>query len=171
MKKLSWKQSALVLMAFTVSAAYAQTTTTEEVVITEPAFKTPNKPLIKGGKETRIPYSPIPIFRQRLTNSLEQIDTGVSKGWVTSDVAAGLKQQASEIAPLIDKIKGAKGADKPLVDEVEQKLTALNAAVFASFNKKPAPAETPKPAAKEFTKVEKKTTAKKLPAKKSAKSP
>ena len=161
MKKLSWKQSALILLAFTVSAAHAQTTTTEEVVITEPAFKKQDKPLIKGGKETRIPYSPIPIFRQRLTNSLEQIDTGVSKGWVTSDVAAGLKQQASEIAPLIDKIKDAKGTDKPLVDEVESKLTALNAAVYASFNKKPAQAETSTPAAKEPVKVEKKSSAKK----------
>ena len=136
MKKLSWKTSAFVLLAFTVSAAHAQTSTTEEVVITEPAFKSPGKPLIKGGKETRIPYSPVPIFRQRLANSLEQIDMGISKGWTTSDVASGLKQQASEIGPMIDKIRDAKGADKPLVDEVESKLTALNAAVHAAFNKK-----------------------------------
>ncbi len=150
MKKLSWKTSAFVLTAFTVSVAHAQTTTTEEVVITEPAFKKQDKPLIKGGKETRIPYSPIPIFRQRLTNSLEQIDTGVSKGWVTSDVAAGLKQQASEIAPLIDKIKDVKGADKPLVDAVESKLTALNAAVHAAFNEK----QSVKPAAKTEVKTQ-----------------
>jgi len=147
MKKPSWKTSAFVVMALTVSAAHAQTATSEEVVITEPAFKKQDKPLIPGGQETRIPYSPVPIFKQRLTNSVEQIDTGVAKGWVTSEVAASLKQQCSEIAPLIDKIKDAKGADKPLVDEVESKLTALNAAVFASFNKQSLPAETTKPAA------------------------
>lgn len=169
MKKLSWKTSALVFMAFTVQAAHAQTSSSEEVVITEPAFKTNDKPLIKGGKETRIPYSPIPIFKQRLTNSFEQIDTGVSKGWITSDVAANLKQQGNEIAPLIDKIKDAKGADKPLVNEVEQKLTAWNAAIFASFNKKETTpsakvevkAKVATPAPKEKAKTTTKVTSKK----------
>ncbi len=143
MKKLSWKTGALVLMAFTVSAAHGQTTNTEEVVITEPAFKSQDKPLIKDGKETWIPYSPIPLFRQRLTNSLEEIDTGVSKGWITNEVAASLERQANEIAPLIDKIKDVKGADKLLVDEVESKLTALNAAIYVSSFKRPVQWETP----------------------------
>lgn len=171
MNKLGWITSS-VLMAITVQATLAQTSTTEEVIIMEPAFKSQKKPLIPGGKETRIPYSPVPLFKQRLTNSLEQIDTGVSKGWVTSEVAATLKQQGNEIAPLIDKIKDAKGADKPLVDEVEQKLTALNAAVFASFNKQTVKeeakkAEPAKVESKKQTATTKKTTAQK----KSAKTP
>lgn len=178
MNKLGWVTGAF-LVAITVQATLAETT--EEVMVVEPAFKNDNGPLIEnksGGKvtEVKIPYSPVPIFRQRLKNSLEQIDMGVTKGWITADVAAGLKQQGNEIAPMIDGIKDPK-ADKPLVDQIELKLTALNAAVFAASNKAPVKEETKKaetPAVEPVKADWKKTVSTKKPAtapKKSAKKP
>jgi hypothetical protein len=179
MNKLGWITGAF-LVAITAQATLAETT--EEVMVVEPAFKSDKTPLIdnkSGGKvtEVKIPYSPVPIFRQRLKNSLEQIDMGVTKGWITADVAAGLKDQCNEIAPLIDSIKDPK-AEKPLVDQIESKLTAVNAAVYAASNK-PAvkeeekKAETPASASVK-AEVKKPVAAKKpttAPPKKSAKKP
>lgn len=177
MNKLGWITGAF-LVAITAQVTYAETT--EEVQVVEPAFKIDKRPLIEnrsGGKvtEVKIPYSPVPIFRQRLKNSLEQIDMGVTKGWITAEVAGGLKQQCNEIAPLIDSIKDPK-AEKPLVDQIESKLTAVNAAVYAAMNK-PAVNEVKKaetPAAVSVKAEVKKPVAAKKPtttAKKSAKKP
>ena len=132
----------IAMLLLSCQVAISQTTTTETTVIQEPAYVTPTRlaplPVDKSPGQVvdvQIQLNPKPIYKKRLAAILEQIENGETKGWITSDVAADLKRQRNEIVTLAESIHDQMKADRQTVDQVESRLTVLNAAVYDAFNK------------------------------------
>jgi hypothetical protein len=111
-------------------------------VLKEPAYVTPTRlgPMPDAGShritEIQIGSEAKPVFERRLTMLLEQINLAESKGWITADQASGFRTEHSGIVTLSNTIKDPTNIDRKTVDDVEGKITALNAALYAASNKK-----------------------------------
>lgn len=91
-----------------------------------------------------------PLYYKRLAAMLEQIQNSEAKGWITTQQAADFKKEHSEIAALVETIADPLDPNRKTVDEVETRLTALNAALYKASNepKKEEKAAAEKPAEK-----------------------
>lgn len=110
-------------------------------VIKEPAYVTPTRlgPMPDAGShritEVQIGNEAKPVFERRLTMLLEQINLAESKGWITADQASSFRSDHSGIVTLANTIKDPTNSDRKTVDDVEGKITALNASLYAASNK------------------------------------
>lgn len=113
-------------------------------ILKEPAYITPTRlgPMPDAGShrimDIQIGSEAKPVFERRLTMLLEQINLAETKGWITSNAASGFRTEHSGIVTLANSIKDPINADRKTVDDVEGKITALNAALYAASNKKSA---------------------------------
>ena len=64
-------------------------------------------------------------YRQRIKDMGEQLDNGVSKGWISSAKASQLKQELSDVDSLETDVS-SKGFPKEATNDLEKKVTALN---------------------------------------------
>lgn len=88
-----------------------------------------------------------PKFRQRLKDIKEQINTGVTKGWITQDQADQLKKQHDEVAAFEVEVR-SKGYPRKQEDQLEQQVTELNQSVQSAIAKSSASKE-PQPSKSE----------------------
>lgn len=70
--------------------------------------------------------------QNRLTLLKEQIDLGVSKGWLSSSQADGFRSKADELASMSQRSKDQPD-DRSLADDVEHQMNALNIAVTSAM--------------------------------------
>jgi small-conductance mechanosensitive channel len=87
----------------------------------------------------------VPKFQQRLNNLKEQLERGITKGWLTTEQAERFKQQHEKAAALEADVR-AKGYPKDAVDNLEKEVTALNDTLSQALIKGSTPAPE-KPAA------------------------
>src|SRR5271170_3672772 len=75
-----------------------------------------------------------PKYRERLSNLKDQIDLGVSKGWLTPDQADQFRKEHERISALEADVR-SKGYQKADVANLEQQVTALNGSLSAALTK------------------------------------
>lgn len=86
----------------------------------------------------------VPKFQQRLNNLKEQIERGITKGWLTAEQSEKFKQQHEKAAALEADVR-TKGYPKDGVDKLEKAVTGLNDLLSQALTKGSTPApETPK---------------------------
>lgn len=98
-------------------------------------------------------------FQKRLTNLLEQLHNGISKGWLTAEEAASLKKVHSGLVELEISVHKA-GFPKAEADELEKKVTSFTASLSTAMSK-PKTATAPQPAAPKAVTTKATTTTKK----------
>lgn len=90
-----------------------------------------------------------PSYEKRITAIKEQVDLGVSKGWISSERAESLKGEAGRIMVSVDAI-GKKDPTQAEADELDRSITKLNTDVYQAMQGgSPAPppaAAAPEPA-------------------------
>jgi hypothetical protein len=74
-------------------------------------------------------------YRQRLSDMKEQLDNGLSKGWITSTKGDQLKQELSDVDAMETDVSG-KGFPKGPTDILEKKVTALNEHITGAMHRK-----------------------------------
>lgn len=67
----------------------------------------------------------VPKFKERLKNLGEQIELGVSKGWLNAEQVDQFKKERERVAAFEAEVS-QKGYPKPEVAELEKQVTALN---------------------------------------------
>ncbi len=87
----------------------------------------------------------VPKFQQRLNNLKEQIERGITKGWLTAEQSEKFKQQHEKAAALEADVR-TKGYPKDGVDNLEKAVTGLNDSLSQALIKGSTPAPE-KPAA------------------------
>lgn len=75
-----------------------------------------------------------PKYKQRLTTYGEQIDLGITRGWLTSEEAARFKQEIARLAAL-EAEASAHGYPKPELDNLEGQFTKFNIDLSQASNK------------------------------------
>ena len=64
-------------------------------------------------------------YSQRLKNWAEQIDTGITKGWLSADDATKMKARLEELRKLNDSVS-SKGYPRADLDDMEKQFTQFN---------------------------------------------
>jgi hypothetical protein len=64
-------------------------------------------------------------YKQRLKNWHEQIDTGVSKGWLSADKAQEMRNRLAQLTTLEASVR-SKGYPKPDLDDMEKQFNQFN---------------------------------------------
>lgn len=83
-----------------------------------------------------------PTYEKRINAIKEQVDLGVSKGWISSERAESLKGEASRIMVSVD-ATGKKDPTQAEADELDRSITKLNSDVYQAMQgSSPAPAST-----------------------------
>lgn len=88
-----------------------------------------------------------PTYEKRVNAIREQIDLGVSKGWISSDRSEQLKGEASRIMVTVDAL-GKKDPTQAEADDLDRNITRLNTDVHQAMqgaSPPPAPAEPASP--------------------------
>jgi hypothetical protein len=117
-----------------------------------------------------------PKYRERLATYAEQVEMGLSKGWLTPEEGAQFKSQLARLNQLEETVRAA-GYPKDQLDNLEKEVTRFNMDLTTATNKPvkspvatPAPAVVPVVAPTPIAKPKVVSTpAKKPPAKPSAK--
>lgn len=87
-----------------------------------------------------------PSYEKRITAIKEQVDLGVSKGWISSERAESLKGEAGRIMVSVDAI-GKKDPTQAEADEIDRSITKLNSDVYQAMQGgSPAPTPAAEPA-------------------------
>lgn len=73
-----------------------------------------------------------PSYAKRITAIKEQVDLGVSKGWISSERAESLKGEAGRIMVSVDAI-GTKDPTQAEADELDRSITKLNTDVHQAM--------------------------------------
>jgi hypothetical protein len=74
-------------------------------------------------------------YGKRLTAIKEQLDNGITKGWIPSTKVDQLKQELSDVNALEADVS-AKGFPKEPTNDLEKKVTALNEHITSAMSSK-----------------------------------
>ncbi|PWT98457.1 MAG: hypothetical protein C5B53_06675 [Candidatus Melainabacteria bacterium] len=74
-------------------------------------------------------------YKQRISDMKDQLDKGVSKGWISGAKADGFKQELSDVDALETDIS-AKGFPKEPTNDLEKKVTLLNQRITSAMSGK-----------------------------------
>jgi hypothetical protein len=85
-----------------------------------------------------------PKFQERLKTYAEQVDMGLSRGWLTAEEGTQFKVQLDRLNKLEETVRTA-GYPKDQLDNLEKEITRFNMDLTSAANK-PAKAATPPPA-------------------------
>jgi hypothetical protein len=74
-------------------------------------------------------------YRQRIKDMREQLDNGLSKGWISSAKGEQLKQELSDVDTLETGVS-SQGFPKEPTNDLEKKVTALNEHITSAMSQK-----------------------------------
>lgn len=122
-----------VIMKQSPSIVPEVTTITKKTVVAPSIIQTDVTPALTPSVTVRrtessssvVQSNPLPEYERRLTLMKEQIDLGLSKGWLSAAQADGFKTRLVDLTGMKDNLK-SQAFDSILSDSIEKQLTALN---------------------------------------------
>lgn len=113
----------------TITKRTVVTPVVEEVIQTEsiPVVAPPITTIRRSVQSSSsvVQSNPLPDYERRLTLMKEQLDLGLTKGWLSAAQADSFKSRLVDLTGMKDRLK-SQSFDSVLSDSIEKQLTALN---------------------------------------------